>query len=64
MRLQGGSKKLKQILIDRKIPAAERPCIPVLADERGVVAVFGIGANLDRTEGTGTFLEIRFSGIS
>lgn len=64
MRLQGGSKKLKQILIDRKIPAAERPGIPVLTDDRGLVAVWGIGANLDRTEGTGNFVEIRFSSIS
>lgn len=64
MRLQGGSKKLKQILIDRKIPAAERSVIPVLADDRGLVAVWGIGANLDRTEGTGNFVEIRFSSIS
>lgn len=48
IRLPGGTKSLKKILIDRKIPAAQRDRIPVIADAAGVVAVMGIGANEDR----------------
>ncbi len=48
IRLPGGSKTLKKLFIDEKIPAWERPFLPVLADEKGVLAVFGIGVNLDR----------------
>ena len=58
MRLQGGSKKLKELFIDRKIPAAMRPQIPVIADDRGVVGVYGIGANLDAVSKSG--VQIRF----
>lgn len=45
MRLPGGTKSLKKIYIDRKIPASQRPMTPVLADEQGVLAVYGIGPN-------------------
>lgn len=45
MRLPGGTKSLKKIYIDRKIPASQRPLVPVLADEQGVLGVQGIGAN-------------------
>ena len=48
IRLSGGTKSLKKLFIDRKIPAAERPHIPVLRDERGVLGVYGIGVHLDR----------------
>ena len=48
IRLPGGSKTLKKLFIDEKIPAWERPFLPVLADEKGVLAVVGIGGNLDR----------------
>ena len=48
IRLPGGSKTLKKLFIDEKIPAWERPFLPVLADEKGVLAVVGIGVNLDR----------------
>ena len=48
IRLPGGTKTLKKILIDRKIPAAERSRIPVLCDDLGILAVGGIGVNLDR----------------
>ncbi len=50
MRLPGGVKTLKKLMIDRKISASDRPRVPVLADERGVLAVAGIGPNLDRLE--------------
>lgn len=48
MRLPGGTKSLKKLFIDRKIPASDRNSIPVLVDEKGVVAVFGVGVNLER----------------
>lgn len=48
MRLPGGTKSLKKLFIDRKIPASERLFIPVLADEQGVLGVPGIGPSTDR----------------
>ena len=48
LRLPGGTKSLKKLFIDRKIPAYLRDRIPVLADEEGVLAVYEIGVNLDR----------------
>ena len=47
IRLWGGRKSLKKLFIDRKLPAVLRPFIPVLTDEKGVVGVYGIGADLD-----------------
>lgn len=48
IRLRGGSKELKKIFIDRKIPAALRPWIPVVCDDAGIIGVYGVGMNLDR----------------
>ena len=48
LRLSGGTKSIKKLLIDRKIPAAQRDSIPVIADDDGVLMVAGIGGNLDR----------------
>ena len=50
IRLPGGTKSLKKLFIDKKIPALERSRIPVLADDAGVAAVWGIGPNCDRKE--------------
>ena len=46
--LRGGTKTLKKLFIDRKIPVEERSRIPVLADEQGILAVYGIGADRKR----------------
>lgn len=46
MRLSGGTRSLKKMYIDRKIPASQRAAVPVLADDRGVLAVFGIGTDI------------------
>jgi tRNA(Ile)-lysidine synthase len=43
---RGGHKTLKKLFIDLKIPRQMRELIPVIADEKGVLAVFGIGADL------------------
>jgi tRNA(Ile)-lysidine synthase len=48
IRLKGGTKSLKKVFIDRKIPASQRASVPVLADEQGVLAVYGISADQNR----------------
>ena len=60
LRLSGGTKSLKKLFIDRKIPAAERSRIPVLRDENGVLAAAGIGVNLDRAAEDLPAVTIRF----
>ena len=50
IRLSGGTKTLKKLYIDRKIPASRRECIPVIADSCGVAAVYGIGIDCDRKQ--------------
>ena len=58
MRLSGGSKTLKKLYIDKKIPAGERQQLPVLCDDVGVLAVCGIGANLERVSQSGVEIKI------
>ena len=48
IRLNVGSQSLKKLFVDRKIPAAMRNLVPVIADAEGIVGVGGIGANVDR----------------
>ena len=48
IRLSGGTKSLKKLFIDRKIPAARRSRIPILCDETGILAVYGIGIDQGR----------------
>lgn len=60
MRLSGGSKSLKKLFVDRKIPAAKRMAVPVVADDDGVLGVYGIGVNLDRLE---PGIRIRFESL-
>lgn len=48
IRLCGGTKSLKKLFVDEKIPASRRKLVPVIADEAGVLGVAGIGGNLDR----------------
>ena len=58
IRLPGGTKRLKKLFIDQKIPAAERDRIPVLGDDEGVLWVYGFGPNRDRLTDTIPALEI------
>jgi tRNA(Ile)-lysidine synthase len=37
------TKTLKKLFIDRRVPARERASVPVIADERGPLAVYGVG---------------------
>ena len=60
IRLKGGTKSLKKLFIDRKIPAAQREKIPVLTDEQGILGVYSIGAHLDRIPEDLPAVTIRF----
>ena len=56
-----GTKTLKKLLIDEKIPSARRDCLPVLADDAGVLAVASFGPNVARLAQPGEdALEITF----
>ena len=59
IRLNAGTCTLKKLFIDRKIPAHQRTHIPVLADEQGVLGVWGIGANVDRLASELPAMQIR-----
>lgn len=63
IRLPGGRKSLKKLFIDRKIPAAQRHTVPVVADDLGVLWVYGFGPNLDRVTSDSRGVEIRFEGL-
>lgn len=45
LRLQAGTKSLKKLMIDRKIPAASRDLVPVIACGSHVAAVYGLGVD-------------------
>ena len=63
MRLPGGSKSLKKLYVDRKIPAHQRSGIPVLADEQGILGVYAIGPDADRAAKTLPAVQVRFEKI-
>ena len=41
---RGCTKKLKQLFLERGVPVWERDSLPVLRDEAGILAVYGVGA--------------------
>ncbi len=57
IRLPGGTKTVKKLFIDRKVPAAQRLLVPVVADDLGILGIYGFGADLDRL---GQGVRIRF----
>ena len=62
--LPGGSKTIKDLMIDRKIPAARRQSIPVLCDADGPIALWGVAADCRKTAGTAdTYLSISMKEI-
>ena len=63
MRLPGGTKTLKKLFIDRKIPAAQRDTVPVICDDAGIIGVYGIGVNLDRAATALPAIRIHFEII-
>lgn len=52
IRLPGGTKSVKKLFIDKKIPASRRPLVPIICDDLGILAIGGIGINLDRAAGS------------
>ena len=60
IRLSGGTKTLKKLFIDRKIPAPNRQMIPVVTDDAGVLGVYGIGADQSRVAAD---VQIRFERV-
>ena len=51
-------------MIDRKIPALQRSQFPVIADETGVLGVYGIGVNEDRKAKSLPAWQIRLEKIN
>ncbi len=64
MRLPGGTKTLKKLFIDRKIPAARRSFLPVAVDEKGILGVCGIGADEKRKTRSLPGVQLRFETVS
>ena len=64
IRLSGGTKSLKKLFIDRKIPATLRDAVPVICDDAGILGVYGIGVNLDRAAKELPAVQIRFEHIN
>lgn len=58
--LSGGTKTLKALFVDRKIPQGERGHIPVLTSNGQVLGVWGIGGNFQYMTGELPGIEIRF----
>lgn len=63
MRRSGGTKSLKELFIDSKIPAAQRGSVPVLVDEQGVLGVYSFGASKDRLAAQKPAVTICFESI-
>ena len=60
IRLPGGTRTVKKLFIDRKIPAARRDCVPILCDDAGILGIPGIAVNLDRVAVTLPATQIKF----
>ena len=59
LQLPGGSRSLKRLMIDKKIPASLRDALPVLSSEDDAAAVAGLGADVRFLADTGeTAVEI------
>ena len=62
LRLPGGRRSLRRLLMDRKIPAQVRDAMPVVAAGDQILGVGGIGVNLDfAAPAGGPAVEIRLS---
>jgi tRNA(Ile)-lysidine synthetase-like protein len=61
--LSGGTKSLKALFVDRKIPQGERNRIPVLASGDQVLGIWGIGGNFRHMTEELPGIEIRFEKI-
>ncbi len=59
----GGSRTLKRLMIDLRIPRDRRDTLAVIADKNGVIAVENIGTDIERAAETGSALIIKLKGI-
>lgn len=59
---KGGSRTLKKLLIDRKIPRCKRDGLAVVADKAGVIAVQDIGMDCSRSPQGGARMQIKIEG--
>lgn len=59
----GGSRTLKRLMIDRRIPRDTRDTLAVIADKNGVIAAENIGTDIERAAQTGSALIIKLKGI-
>ena len=64
IRLDGGTRSLKKLFIDRKIPAARRDLVPVVCDDAGIIGVYGIGVHLDRAATSLPATRIQFHTVN
>lgn len=63
LRLAGGTKSLKKLYADKKIPQSQRPFIPVLCDDAGIIGAVGVGMDLDRIPAQLPATMIRFEKL-
>jgi len=63
IRLSGGTKSVKKLFADRKIPASVRLSIPIVADQAGILGIYGIGPDRSRIAKNLPALQIRFEPI-
>lgn len=64
LRLPGGSRSLKKLFIDRKIPAHRRNLIPVVTDDAGILGVAGLGPDASRVAQSLPAVRIHFKPLS
>ncbi len=48
LRLPGGSKTVKKLFVDQKIPAHLRELMPIISDDAGILGIYAVGPNQDR----------------
>ena len=58
-----GTKSLKKLFIDQKIPASKRPFVPVIADSTGLLGVCGFGADIHQAAKTESLVEIHIEKL-
>jgi len=63
IKLSGGTKPLKKLFIDSKFPAHQRLQIPVIADDAGILGVYGIGVHRARIADTLPAIQIRLEQL-
>lgn len=63
IRLPGGTKSVKKLFADRKIPASARLSVPIVADRDGILGIYGIGPDRSRIAKDLPATQIRFEPI-